>query len=362
MKDENFNPNNETLTESEKQALQNWNARITEDGELEPVKTHIQLTKLKNVMYSAEMSNDEYHNGTREFAGIPFKLILSSGKLKACKTPIHYHRNLKKHMINSLNLNNGSAFHSMILEPHHFEYELFDDTKIVEEIKADRPEIVNVKSTKEYRNWYKQFLNENGEIRENVLKKETFTAAWNLKKKLQKDLVVTDLFTDSEREQSIFMEFENLVCKVRPDGLKIASKFDAENFKEYGVNEGDLIIISVKTTIDASPDGFIRQCRNLGYHLSEAYYYDVIERYARATGFIKHSAKVHTIFLTVEKDKDEFTGHYMLRYCSSSFLEWGRREYSKNLDVYLESEDFTEGYEIINDGSIIAELNAPGYV
>lgn len=360
MKDDNFTVS--TMTESEKEALSKWQERIdTETGEIEPEKTFIQEAKIVEVLYSADMSNDEYHNGEREFAGVPFKMILSAGKLKACKTPLHYQRHLLNPPDPSLNLNNGSAFHSMILEPDKFEYELFDDTKIIEKIKADRPEIQNVKATKEYKDWFSQFKDDSGNLRENVLTKEAFQTMWSLKKKLSNDRAVFDLFNGSNNEQSIFVNFDGLRVKVRPDGLKIADKNDAANLERFEVKAGDLIIISVKTTIDASPAGFLKQCIRLQYHIGEAFYFDVIERYARQSGLIKPENSVKTIFLTLEKEKNEFTGHYMLRPCSKSFIDWGRRDYAHNLSVYMNTSDFSEGYEAINEGSTIAELNAPSY-
>lgn len=359
MKDENFTPTQ--MTAEEKAALMNFQERInTNTGELEPEKTHIQKANIMEVMYNADLPNEDYHNSnTKKFAGVPYREILSAGKLKACITPLHYLRNVQNPPANSKNLNNGSAFHEMILEPEKFEWELYDDTKICDQIMASRPDTKNVKATKEYREWKQKYLDADGNLRDNVLEKNTFQTMWQLKKKLAADEVLKSLFRDANMEQSIFVYFDGLRVKVRPDGLKIASANDARNLEQFGVKKGDLIIISVKTTIDASPSGFLRQCIRLGYNITEAFYFDVIERTARHIELIKPGNNVKTIFLTLEKEKETFTGHYLLRPATDDFIQWGRYDYARNLDVYMNTKDFTEGYEALNGGSTVLEISAP---
>jgi len=364
MKDENFNPQ---MTAEEKAALMDFQTRInTETGELEPEKTAIQTAKILEAMYNAEMSNEDYHNSEKmKFAGQPLKSVLSSGKLKACKTPLHLKLEIENPPENRESFNTGSAFHSMILEPEKFEYELFDDTEICQRLIDEGAK--SPRATKQYKEWFAQYQDSEGNLRGNVLRKEAFQSMWQLKKKLSHDKVVYDLFEGSQREQSIFIKFdirkanqEFMHVKVRPDGIKLASRKDEKNLGDYGVKFGDLLIISVKTTVDASPSGFLKQCTRLGYHLTEAFYYDVVSRWALNMNLIGTENNVKTIFLTLEKQGNNLTGHYLLRPATSEFIQWGRYDYAKNLNVYINSHGLTEGYEATNNGSTVCEISAPG--
>ena len=270
---------NGEMTPEEKQALIEFQSRINQEtGQIEPKKTPIQIAGIGEIMYSADLSNHDYHNATdRMFAGHKYTEILSAGKLKACKTPLHLKREIENPPSNTENFNTGSAFHSMILEPEKFEYELFDDTEIYARLIEEGAK--SPRATKEYKSWFAHYQDAEGNLRSNVLRKEAFQSMWQLKKKLMNDKVVKDLFTASSPEHSIFIQFNYqmdngklLTVKVRPDGIKLASRQDSENLKDYGVNFGDLIIISVKTTVDASPSGFLKQCIRLSYNVTEAFY------------------------------------------------------------------------------------------
>jgi len=364
MKDENFIPGNGEITEEEKQALINWQMRITETGEIAPEPTVIQTASIGEIMYSGTMSNHEYHHSIRQFSGLPIKDILSAGKLKAARTPLHLKRELQNPSSPSMTLNFGSAFHSMILEPEKFEYRLMDDTEIIAALEAEG--FKNPRATTKYKLWMTQFQDGvTGELLPNVLTKEAFQSMWALKKKLREDKVVIDLFEGSQAEQSIFIRFDYLkaddtwlTVKVRPDAIKLASRKDAENLKEYGVKFGDMLIISVKTTLDASPSGFLRQCIRLGYNLTEAFYYDVVTRWARHINLIGEENNVHTIFLTLEKEGNVMTGHYLIRPATQDFIQWGRMDYDKNLRAYINSIDLSEGYEAIT-GTTVIPISAP---
>lgn len=368
MKAENINnlPGNGEITPEEKEKLLQWMMRITETGDIAPEPTVIQTAPVGEIMYNGTMTNEEYHNGTRKFAGVPLKDILSAGKLKAARTPLHLKRQLQNPPAPSMTLNFGSAFHSMILEPEKFEYRLMDDTLIILELEQEGYK--NPRATNKYKMWMTQFQDgETGELLPNVLEREAFQSMWALKKKLRQDKVVIDLFQGSQVEQSIFVKYEYLknddtwlTVKVRPDAIKLASRKDAENLAEFGVKFGDMIIISVKTTLDASPSGFVRQCIRLDYHITEAFYYDVVTRWARHINLIGPENNVHTIFLTLEKEKNIMTGHYLVRPVTPDFLEWGRMDYKKNLNAIINSTDLEEGYEAIA-GSTVVKLDAPRY-
>lgn len=361
-------PGNGGMTAQEIADLKAFQARINEAGQIEPDKTPIQEAKVLEIMYNATMSNEIYHHSVeKRFAGVPYKEVLSAGKLRTCATPLHLLLELENPPVNREEFNTGTAFHTMLMEPEKFEYELFDDTRIVEDLT--REGFKSPRATKQYKEWYAQYLDEYGNLRNNVLRKEAFQSMNRLKKRLLKDKTVSELFTGLQCEHSIFIKFDvrradgsPLCVKVRPDGIKLASLRDAENLKQYGVKFGDLLIVSVKTTVDASPTGFSKQCIRLGYNLTEAFYYDVVSRWAKHIKLLKSDNDVKTIFLTLEKDANILTGHYLIRPATSDFIQWGRYDYAHNLDVYLRSVDLTEGYEILNDGSSVVEITAPSHV
>lgn len=325
------------------------------------VKTIIQTAKILEVMYNGEMDNETYHNSTtQKFAGVPYAEILSSSKLKAAITPLHYRLACESTTAPNPNLITGTALHSMILEPEKFEYILFDDFDICQKLISEGYK--SPRSTKEYKAWVAQYQDADGNFLPNVLNRDTFKSMWKLKKKVVDVPVVRELFKSSSQEHSIFIHFDGgLRVKIRPDAIKLASKKDAENFEKYDVKEGDLLNISVKTTLDASPSGFLKQCIRLGYHLTEAFYYDVLTRWAENMNLLKPNNKVKTIFLTIEKDaKQNFTGAYLVRPATSDFITWGRMDYDLNLTTIRESKTGEEGYESIT-GSIITEIDKPSW-
>ena len=114
MKDENFIPGNGEITEEEKQALINWQMRITETGEIAPEPTVIQTASIGEIMYSGTMSNHEYHHSIRQFSGLPIKDILSAGKLKAARTPLHLKREFQNPPSPSMILNFGRDRKSVV--------------------------------------------------------------------------------------------------------------------------------------------------------------------------------------------------------------------------------------------------------
>lgn len=99
-------------------------------------------------------------------------------------------------------------------------------------------------------------------------------------------------------------------CKCRPDWVAPA---------------GDgVILLDVKTTQDASPDGFPRSIANFGYHLQAAWYSDGFERASglRVLGFV---------FAAVESDYPHAAAAYML---DDESLGTARAENRRLLECY----------------------------
>lgn len=116
------------------------------------------------------------------------------------------------------------------------------------------------------------------------------------------------LRTSAHRESTLAWETEaRTPCKARLDAW------------------GDGIIVDIKTTTDASPDGFRRHAYDLGYHLQAAWYVDGLEA---LTGW-----KASFYFVAVEKDSRLVTVHH----ATHDFLQRGREAYGRALAQFEEA-------------------------
>jgi hypothetical protein len=319
------------------------------------------------LIFDNSLENEEYHGSKeKEFAMTPYCKVPSSSVIKEARTPTHLHNYFNREKKDASHFSLGTAFHTMLGEVDKFEYELFDDSEIVTKLESEGSK--NARATKVYKEWKAQYCKEDGKtLRDNVLAKKEFQAMFSMRKKMRKDPVLVNLFNNADPEVSIFIEYENgLKIKFRPDALKFADAQDVENFKDYlDIKEGDLINISIKTTVDASPQGFQKQAYNFKYHLSEAMYKDAIEHLYKTNGDLHEDNKMHTIFVVAEKGSDNlFKGLYMIRPCGEDFFNAGRRAYVPNLITYkdtMKSKDFDSGYDHINNGSSICPMNLPSW-
>lgn len=116
------------------------------------------------------------------------------------------------------------------------------------------------------------------------------------------------LRTSAHRESTLVWETEaRTPCKARLDAW------------------GDGIVVDIKTTTDASPDGFRRHAYDLGYHLQAAWYVDGLEA---LTGW-----KASFYFVAVEKDSRLVTVHH----ATHDFLQRGREAYGRALAQFEEA-------------------------
>jgi hypothetical protein len=100
------------------------------------------------------------------------------------------------------------------------------------------------------------------------------------------------------------------------------------------------VVFDIKTTRDASPDGFPREIRNYGYDLQAAFYL----RCLRAAG---HHATTF-IFVCVEKEAPFAVGLHVLSY---RYLEAADLRVTETLEKISKAEstnDFTTGWPLIN--------------
>lgn len=306
-------------------------SQATIGNELPVAETETPLScQIKDVetYQNSEMSNEVYHGSVMGFYGTVIRELLSSSKL-TCRTGRHLEDYMSKTNEPTKALITGTAIHSLFLEPESFEYKLFDDSEICRSARTAKGEIpANPRSTKNYKEWMKTcgFFDEAGNRLPNVLDREDFLVMNRLRKKLKSHPAVSNLYKKAQAERSYFVAYENgLNLKIRPDLMKTADSKDAENFER--VNEGDVIVMSFKTTsipYGAAPGDFERHAFRNGYHIKEAFYHDVL----RAV----HNVPVHIVMLIVEVT----TGLFMLRTLTPDLIEAGRQQYVQSIPVYMD--------------------------
>jgi len=107
-------------------------------------------------------------------------------------------------------------------------------------------------------------------------------------------------------EASIFAEIDGTPVRVRPDVLR-----------------SDIIMPDLKTTRDASPEGFAKSVANYRYHVQAAFYGDV---YRMLTGI-----ETSMVFIAVETEPPYLVATYTL---APEAIEQGRREYLADLETF----------------------------
>ena len=156
----------------------------------------------------------------------------------------------------------GTAFHAAVLENDRF-----NETYTV--ISGD-------KRTKAVKEAIKE-AEAAGKI---VLDEDDFHALHFMAQGVFKNTIAAKLLNGAAIEHSVFSETDGVRVKCRPDG--------------WQMDKG--LLFDLKSTDDASPDGFARTCAKYRYHVQDAFYRHVI---ASLTG--EDADKLSFIFVAVEK-------------------------------------------------------------
>ena len=154
-------------------------------------------------------------------------------------------------------------------------------------------------------------LSENGRT---VLNSSEMDLISNVDDSLHRSESVRMLLEKGEAEKAVFGELEGLECKAQLDWWIPDSK----------------IIVDLKTTEDASPEGFARSCAKYHYDLQAAIYLDI-------------TGANYFLFVVVEKTAPYCTAIYE---ATPEVIENGRAKYRKCFDIYrkcLESNNW-HGY------------------
>lgn len=108
-------------------------------------------------------------------------------------------------------------------------------------------------------------------------------------------------------------EKTGVLCRCRPDFWR-----------------HDDIVVDLKTTVDASPEGFSKSIESWRYHVQDAFYQDGIAAAIFQSGSDRKPPKAF-VFVAVEKAAPYAVAVYRL---DSDSVSIGRREYRENLDTY----------------------------
>lgn len=194
------------------------------------------------------MTNEEYHADTTHISASGLKLFMRS--------PAHYYAayldpsRVERQPTPAMRL--GTATHCAILEPSRFndEYAVIPDS-------IDR-------RTKEGKQDYADLLATGAEL----VTSDDMARIMNMACAFRDNTIARALFEMPHHvEQSIFATINNVACKCRPDFM----------------TDDRLLVMDVKTTSDASPEGFGKSAWNLGYHIQAAFYRRVISEAAGTT-------------------------------------------------------------------------------
>lgn len=237
--------------------------------------------------------NAEYHCGPG---------ISKSGLDLVHRSPMHYHA-----VVTSANDRTptaaqelGTAAHALILEP-----DVFADSYVLAP-KFDR-------RTKEGKSAAAEFDEENaGKI---CLQPEVWEQLHDMSNAVHAHPAASALLISvpGEAEKSVYWldPQTGVLCRCRPDWWR-----------------DDNVIVDLKTTEDASPEGFAKSMANYRYDVQAAYYLDGIHQ---ATG----TRPKAFVFIAVEKKPPYAVGVYVL---DSESLELGRAQYQHDLRIFAECE------------------------
>jgi hypothetical protein len=199
--------------------------------------------------------------------------LSASGAKHLLRSAAHYLAQKEKPMEPTAAMRLGTAVHTMILEPEKA------DTEIARAPKVD-------KRTKVGKETLELFERENaGKL---ILDADVYDKAAAIADAVYKHPQARELLKDGQSEVSMLWQAHG--------GIPCKARFD------YYKGDG---IIDIKTTQDASPDGFARNIAGFKYHMQAAHY---LQGYREVTGWDAD----HFTFIAVESEPPYAIGIYRL--------------------------------------------------
>lgn len=201
----------------------------------------------------------------------------------------------------------GSAIHSAVLEPERFDRDFVVSEKFDRRTKAGKEVALAFETSNEGKT---------------ILEPDQMEIVRGARESIKRHEIANGMLTGGESEYSYFAEIDGVKCKCRPDYFVASALMD------------------LKTCRDASRDGFIKACIDLGYHIQAAFYRDVFNK---ATGL-----KVDEFyFVAVETSKPYAVNTFKM---GEPELALGREQYRAALAKWREFQESTDrlldmGYE-----------------
>jgi len=268
------------------------------------------------------------------------EFISYSGLKNLKKSPAHYRQYKDEPLdVETDAMAFGSAYHTYILEPEKFEqtYYVFDDDAIYQVLIGEG--FKSPRSTKQYEEWAESEMRLIGDRK--TIEKSDFQKIKDMKDKLMSHYYCRALLSGGEAEYSITGTLQtsegDINLKARPDYVKANKHF----------------IIDLKTTFDASEDGFTRAAADNDYHIQAALYSDLME-------MITGDSRGWTFFFIAQEKRKPYA--FNIFEASPQFIGQGRYEYEQLLKLYKMCIDNNKwpGYQVFcewKSGNI--ELNLP---
>ena len=244
---------------------------------------------------------EDYHK-SQGISSSGIKLLLNSPKKYHYQylSGLYIHKD-KKAMVA------GTALHLLVLEPS-----LFEKTFYVMKDKIDRRTTVGKEA-------YAKALEECGNRK--VLTLDEFNEISSMAYAVKSNKpFVNAISKNGNIEDSIYFQDEcGALLRARPDFYN------------------DFLIIDIKTTRDASPEGFQRSVLEYGYHIQAAMQQDALRK---TTG----REYKHFCHLVVEDEAPYLTGFYRL---DDYAIDLGRAEYKRGAQTYKKCLEFDDwpGYD-----------------
>lgn len=216
----------------------------------------------------------------------------------------------------------GRAVHKAVLEGHEaFNEEFAIGPEVDKRTRAGKEEWAAF----EAENQGKQILKKEDSDKVLCMANAVFRHPWASK-----------LLAENATEQTIIWvdKVTGFLCKARPDAVP---------------DEGKMVLIDLKTTSDASEQGFLRSVIKYGYARGSAFYIDGYNSAMKS----KIDSFIH---IAVEPEEPYRTEIYIL---DNAFIDWGRQEY-KNL-LATEKDCRTKG-EYPHYKAPYTTLNKPEYL
>lgn len=285
---------------------------------------------IKNIKVEITEDLNEVYHKKHEY-------ISASGLKKIKKSPAHF-KEEKTEETEAMRI--GSAYHTYILEPEKFndEYFVFDETSILEILTGEGSK--KPRATTKYKEWeQQQYSMADGKV---MITLQDFQMIDKMQKVLYRHPYARSLISKGEAEKSVYCELEtvhgkDIKVKIRPDYMKRNKK----------------VVVDLKTTSDASKDGFQKNAAQYDYHIQAALYTDLIEK---SCG---DGMPWSFIFIAQEK-KAPYA--FNIFEASPQFIAHGRYEYELLLMLYqhcLENNTWL-GYQVFCENKFgINELNLP---